>query len=446
MNTLIDILARESNSHKFQDQVPLHKAHGLTLEQDIDCLKAGTKLNATHIAYLDTINTKHIIIKREPRIIVNLAPSFEIIDELKQKDINFMVNLCKESGLTNLVNYNAEPDVMILLAKPNDEAFRNTRYKTCFFNDQIEGISSKIGFFLSNYYSPHNPYVFVVENTVDIIHKYIMFHYFIRPFCLVFQHKHKYDFNNFVKTIQVYPEFSFINDTDKTKFLCLKRDHTLSDEQHLIGTESIVQVKPQEEIKESVQISVMPLVEHPMITFGKDSKLHIGVVYHNFSYEVNDTVEKYFKEHIAPSTECTFVFSTASSRLDELVECLKEMTEECDILLTLGGSGPSFDDIMVSACRSIFDKELPGFGQQMRHSSFYDAKVPTSLLSGQTAGIVWRKVNRWQKPRGCLILMCPKSLRSIGECLDSVMDAVPFCIELINGPRFGLTSGTQYRC
>jgi molybdopterin adenylyltransferase len=55
-------------------------------------------------------------------------------------------------------------------------------------------------------------------------------------------------------------------------------------------------------------------------------------------------------------------------------------------------------------------------------------KVPTAILSRQTAGT-----------RGSsLIINLPGQPRAIRECLDAVMPAVPYCIDLIGGPYLEL--------
>jgi molybdopterin adenylyltransferase len=65
---------------------------------------------------------------------------------------------------------------------------------------------------------------------------------------------------------------------------------------------------------------------------------------------------------------------------------------------------------------------MPGFGEQMRAVSVRN--VPTAILSRQTAGI-----------RGkTLILNLPGNPKAIKECLDAVMAAVPYCLELIGAP------------
>lgn len=96
--------------------------------------------------------------------------------------------------------------------------------------------------------------------------------------------------------------------------------------------------------------------------------------------------------------------------------------EGCALIVTTGGTGPSPRDVTPEATRSVLDKELEGFGEQMRAVSL--GKVPTAILSRQTAGV------RGQS----LILNLPGKPKAIAECLDAVMAAVPYCIDLIGGP------------
>ena len=50
--------------------------------------------------------------------------------------------------------------------------------------------------------------------------------------------------------------------------------------------------------------------------------------------------------------------------------------------------------------------------------------VPTAILSRQTAGIRGKSI----------IINLPGKPKSIRECLDAVFPAVPYCIDLIEGP------------
>ncbi len=104
---------------------------------------------------------------------------------------------------------------------------------------------------------------------------------------------------------------------------------------------------------------------------------------------------------------------------------LLEMADEegCCLIVTTGGTGPSPRDITPEATTAVCEKMLPGFGELMRARSL--AVVPTAILSRQTAGL-----------RGaCLIVNLPGKPKSIRECLEAVFPAIPYCIDLIGGPR-----------
>jgi molybdopterin adenylyltransferase len=96
--------------------------------------------------------------------------------------------------------------------------------------------------------------------------------------------------------------------------------------------------------------------------------------------------------------------------------------EHCCLIVTTGGTGPAPRDMVPEATESVCHKMLPGFGELMRQVSL--KYVATAILSRQTAGI-----------RGkTLIINLPGKPKSIRECLDAVFPAVPYCIDLIEGP------------
>ncbi|WP_186419443.1 molybdopterin adenylyltransferase [Bosea sp. CS1GBMeth4] len=96
--------------------------------------------------------------------------------------------------------------------------------------------------------------------------------------------------------------------------------------------------------------------------------------------------------------------------------------EGCCLIVTTGGTGPAPRDVTPEATEDVIDKPMPGFGELMRQVSL--AKVPTAILSRQLAGIRGRT----------LIVNLPGRPRAIAECLDAVMPAIPYCIDLIEGP------------
>ena len=109
----------------------------------------------------------------------------------------------------------------------------------------------------------------------------------------------------------------------------------------------------------------------------------------------------------------------------ELIEeALKNMadTQKCSLIVTTGGTGPDPKDLTPEATKAVCDRMMPGFGELMRQVSL--KYVPTAILSRQTAGIRGKS----------LIINLPGKPKSIRECLDAVFPAVPYCIDLIDGP------------
>ncbi|MBI4911965.1 MAG: molybdopterin adenylyltransferase [Acidobacteria bacterium] len=97
--------------------------------------------------------------------------------------------------------------------------------------------------------------------------------------------------------------------------------------------------------------------------------------------------------------------------------------EGCCLVLTTGGTGPAPRDVTPEATAAVCDRILDGFGEQMRAASL--RFVPTAILSRQVAGT-----------RGSsLIINLPGNPKSIRECLEAVFPAVPYCLDLLGGPR-----------
>ena len=95
---------------------------------------------------------------------------------------------------------------------------------------------------------------------------------------------------------------------------------------------------------------------------------------------------------------------------------------KCCLVVTTGGTGPALRDVTPEATEAVCDRMMPGFGELMRQVSLQ--YVPTAILSRQTAGL-----------RGSsLIVNLPGKPKSIKECLDAVFPAIPYCIDLMNGP------------
>ena len=108
---------------------------------------------------------------------------------------------------------------------------------------------------------------------------------------------------------------------------------------------------------------------------------------------------------------------------------LKRMADEsgCCLIVTTGGTGPALRDVTPEATEAVCTRILPGFGELMRATSL--KYVPTAILSRQTAGV-----------RGkTLIVNLPGRPKAIRENLEAVFPAIPYCIDLIGGPRLETT-------
>ena len=104
---------------------------------------------------------------------------------------------------------------------------------------------------------------------------------------------------------------------------------------------------------------------------------------------------------------------------------LKRMADDsgCCLVVTTGGTGPAPRDVTPEATVSVCDKLLPGFGALMRATSL--KYVATAILSRQTAGV-----------RGkTLIVNLPGRPNAIRENFEAVFPAIPYCLDLIGGPR-----------
>jgi molybdopterin adenylyltransferase len=116
-----------------------------------------------------------------------------------------------------------------------------------------------------------------------------------------------------------------------------------------------------------------------------------------------------------------------SATLRELVDTL-----HCDLVLTTGGTGPAARDVTPEATLAVADKEMPGFGEQMRQISLHF--VATAILSRQVAVVRGR----------ALVVNLPGQPKAIAETLQGlpqatppvhgIFAAVPYCIDLLGGP------------
>jgi molybdopterin adenylyltransferase len=133
-------------------------------------------------------------------------------------------------------------------------------------------------------------------------------------------------------------------------------------------------------------------------------------------------IEQYFKEVL--TSPWSAVRKLIPDERPVIEQTLKDLVdvEGCALVVTTGGTGPARRDVTPEATEAVADKLMPGFGELMRAVSL--KYVPTAILSRQTAVI----------RKNALIVNLPGKPKSIRECLDAVMPAIPYCIDLIDGP------------
>ncbi|MCS3454862.1 molybdopterin adenylyltransferase [Aeromonas rivuli] len=124
------------------------------------------------------------------------------------------------------------------------------------------------------------------------------------------------------------------------------------------------------------------------------------------------------------SSEWEAVYRLIPDEQPQIEACLAQLADDmqCCLIVTTGGTGPAKRDVTPEATEAVCDRMMPGFGELMRAESL--KFVPTAILSRQTAGL-----------RGStLIVNLPGKPKSIRECLDAVFPAIPYCIDLMDGP------------
>jgi molybdopterin adenylyltransferase len=136
---------------------------------------------------------------------------------------------------------------------------------------------------------------------------------------------------------------------------------------------------------------------------------------------------------ITPSQIVARLIADEQSEIESTLIDLVDQ-EGCSLILTTGGTGPALRDVTPEATLAVGDKEMPGFGEQMRQISLNF--VPTAILSRQVAVI----------RKQCLIINLPGQPKAIAQTLEGLKDeagnqkvhgifaAVPYCLDIIGAP------------
>lgn len=112
------------------------------------------------------------------------------------------------------------------------------------------------------------------------------------------------------------------------------------------------------------------------------------------------------------------------------IELLKEnMIElsdrhEADLLITIGGTGLSPEDVTPEATRLVIDRAIPGMAEEMRRSA-----LKSSRKAMLTRAICGTRGNT-------LIINLPGSAKDAQYCLESIIDQLPDALLILREGEF----------
>lgn len=140
--------------------------------------------------------------------------------------------------------------------------------------------------------------------------------------------------------------------------------------------------------------------------------------------EIRKVIDNYTND------SCDFAYLIIPDEEEVILDKLIYLSdvENCSLIFTTGGTGPALRDVTPEVTGKACQKMLPGFGELMRQESL--TYVPTAILSRQTAGI----------RNQTLIVNLPGNPSAIEPCLKAIFPAIPYCIDLLEGPFMNCNS------
>jgi molybdopterin adenylyltransferase len=107
--------------------------------------------------------------------------------------------------------------------------------------------------------------------------------------------------------------------------------------------------------------------------------------------------------------------------IESIRPAVRRCAEHADVLILTGGTGLGPRDVTPQALLPLFDYEIPGIAEAMRHAGM--TSTPHAMLSRQVVGVMTK----------CLVMALPGSPTAVAECLDAVWPALPHALALISG-------------
>lgn len=99
---------------------------------------------------------------------------------------------------------------------------------------------------------------------------------------------------------------------------------------------------------------------------------------------------------------------------EELISTIKEMNDKnCDVIFTNGGTGLESKDITIETVKTLYEKEINGFGEIFRAKS-YEELGSGALLSRASAGIYNKTI----------IFSMPGSPNAVKTAMSIIIDEI----------------------
>jgi molybdopterin adenylyltransferase len=106
---------------------------------------------------------------------------------------------------------------------------------------------------------------------------------------------------------------------------------------------------------------------------------------------------------------------------DRIVSLLLSASENCELVVTTGGTGLGPRDVTPQATEGVLDYQVPGLGELMRAAGV--RKTPMASISRSLAGVRGR----------CLILNLPGSVKGATESLEAVIPVLDHACQVLRG-------------
>lgn len=208
-------------------------------------------------------------------------------------------------------------------------------------------------------------------------------------------------------------------------------NHNSSNLASMVDANCLITVNPGCDLYIGNRINIFMLSQLKAI----DETLNIGIITASdrayagiYQDKSGMEIQKYIENAVnGEKTNYKIFYKLVNDDKEKIKGAMLELCDNlcCNLIFTTGGTGPDKRDVTDLVTAEVCEKILPGFGEIMRMKNF--EHVPTSILSGQTAGIRYIK-----EDKGCLIINLPGKPEAINDCLQIIFKSIPKCLNIIH--------------